>query len=227
MLVKVRIIANQILIIYSMKKFILSAIILVATFLPALADSPLTSTEWWRHYKEIPVIAEAHKKGCTDNVKQLICDDTKPIDVRLAAVNALGWKFEGQNNYVRCMNYYLKQKKVRHKVSAIDTIPDGYVRFSPETRCVFAYLMAMDNYFDVDLALETAIAAQELKPNDKCIAMIRALIAAQKMMDSDFCSVYRIVTNVAYDKDMPKGDSQFMVDEIMDYIKLYRDDCAD
>lgn len=122
---------------------------------------------------------------------------------------------------------YLEQIKVKHKISAEEKIPDEYVRFSPETRCVFAYLMAMDNYFDVDFALETAIAAQELKPNDKCIAMIRALIAAQKMMDSDFCSVYRIVANVVYDKDMPKCDSQFMVDEIMDYIKLYRDDCAD
>lgn len=55
--------------------------------------------------------------------------------------------------------------------------------------------------------------------------MIRALISAQTLMDSDFCSVYLAVASVAYDDDLPKGDSQFMVDEIMDYINGYRDDC--
>lgn len=150
-----------------MKKFILSAIIFVATIFPALADSPLTSTVWWQHYKGIPIVAEADREGCMGNVMNLICDDAKPLDVRLAAVNALGWKFEGQNNFTLCMSYYMEQIKDKYNISAEDTISEEYIHFTPETRCVFAYLMAMDDYFHVDFALEVAVEAQRLQPNNK------------------------------------------------------------
>ena len=208
-----------------MKKSIFWAILFMATVFPAYADSPLTSTVWWQHYKSNSIVVEANKSGCTERVRALICDDSQPLEFRLAAVNALGWNVEGQNNFGLCLDYYMDQIRVRYNISIYDTIADAYIHYSPETMCVFAYLIAMDNYFDVDYALSEASYANQLQPQNKSIAMICALIAAQKNMDTNFCSVYRIVASVAYDKTLIVGGSQYMVDEIMDYVKGYLEYC--
>jgi len=210
-----------------MKKSILTSILVMATVFSAFADSPLTETIWWPHYKNNPIIVEASRVGCSYNVMSLICDDSKPLDLRLAAVNALGWNSNGQNNYGLCMNYYFNQIRVRFDIPMEDTIADAYIQYTPETYCVFAYLKAMDNYFDVDYALEIATYAQQLQPNNKNIAMIRALIAAQKMIESesDWCSLYRTVASVAFDNSFTSGISQYMYDEIMKYIIGYSEYC--
>ncbi|MCR5193726.1 MAG: hypothetical protein K6D59_10525 [Bacteroidales bacterium] len=200
-----------------MKKYFLSILLFLGAAVPAFADSPLTSTEWWQHYTSNAVIIEANSQGCTDKVMDLICDDTQPLELRLAAVNAIGWKFEGQNNYQRCLNHFTKKHN-----TTIDKV-DEY--FTPESYCVFAYLMALDNYFEVDNALEMATHAQQLKPTSKGIALIRALIAAQQLLSGNWCELYRTVAIVTYDKSLEKDVSEVMVEEIMDYIKDYLGYC--
>lgn len=200
-----------------MKKLILSLLLLVVATVPAMADSPLTSTVWWKHYAKNKVIVEASESGCTERVMNLICDEKSPLDLRLAAVNALGWAFEGQNNYERCLDHYLK----KHPLAMEDEENPS----SAETICVFAYLMALDNYFEVDNALGMATRAEEMKPSSKGIALIKALISAQIIMNDNWCEVYKVVARVAYDRKLDKDVSDSMVEEIMDYIKLYLDSC--
>lgn len=199
-----------------MKRYIFSILLFIATVVPAMADSPLTSTVWWRHYSKNPVVREASESGCTEKVMKLICSDKSSLDLRLAAVNALGWSIDGQNNYERCLDYYMSSNHLSF---------DEDINLSAETICVFAYLMALDNYFEVDMALGTAAHAQEMKPTSKGIALIRALIAAQVAMNDNWCEVYKLVAVVAYDNKLDKDVSDNMVEEIMDYIKLYLDSC--
>jgi len=202
-------------------------LLLLATTFNAFADSPLTSTMWWEHYKNNAVIVEASTQGCTDKVMALICDDNTPLDLRLAAANALGWNVNGQENFERCHNYYLNQIRAKYHVPLYDSIPDIYVEYSPETYCVFGYLKAMDDYLEVSTALLFAFKAHQLKPTSRGIEMILSLITAQiKMtMSDDWCGVYQVVADVAYDKSQEKDVSDKMVDEIMDYIKNYRNYC--
>ncbi len=200
-----------------MKKQILSILLFVAMFVPAMADSPLTSTVWWKHYAKNKVIVEASESGCTEKVMDLICGEKNPLELRLAAVNALGWAFEGQNNYERCLDYYMK----KHPLAMDDEENPS----SAETICVFAYLMALDNYFEVDMALGMATKAEEMKPSSKGIALIKALISAQIIMNDNWCEVYKVVAKAAYDRKLDKDVSDAMVEEIMDYIMGYLDYC--
>ena len=204
----------------------------MAIVFPTFAESPLTSAIWWPHYKNNPIIVEANSVGCSYKVMALICDDSKPLDLRLAAVNALGSDVngQGQDNYSLCLSYYFNQIRIKFNIPMGDTIADTCIHYTPETRCVFAYIKAMDNIYDVDYALEMATYAQQVQSHNKSIAMIRALIAAHKLFfmgtDTEYwCSIYRTVASVAYDNSFTSGISQYVDDGIMDYIKLYSEYC--
>lgn len=208
-----------------MKKYIFSTLLLLATALPVFADSPLTSTVWWEYYKNNAVIVEASESGCTDRVVALLCDDNVPLDLRLSAVNAVGWNINGQDNFDRCLDYCLNKIRVQHNIPQTDTIAADYLVFTPETYSVLAYLKALDDYFEVKEALSIAFQAYQQKPTSKGISMVLALILAQLQMEDDWCGLYRTVATVAYDENLEKDIPDYMVERIMDYINGYQSYC--
>ena len=202
-----------------MKRILLSLVILVSFLGHCLADSPLTSTEWWKYYEKKAVIQEATEYGCTKNVMKVVCGQEYPIDLRLAVVNALSWNFEGQHNFSLCVDYY--QQAYQLSDEEIDSHIDA------ETYCVFAYLLALDNYFEVSDALQLALHAYEMKPQSRAISIITGLIAAQMAMDDNWCNVYTNVAPFAYDNTLIPDMSDYAVGQIMEYINLYAEYCDD
>ena len=182
-----------------------------------MADSPLTSTSWWDHYTSEAVIREASGYGCTEKVMKYICDPSKPIDIRLAVVNCLGWDINGTDTYIRCRDYYRVSNDLYYEEV------DGHM--NAETKCVFAYLLAMSDYFDVGQAFELAEQAHNMKPKSRAISMIYGLIGAQMKMADDWCQVYKFVAAFAYDKSLKRDMSDYAVNQIMEYIGLYKEYC--
>ncbi len=200
-----------------MKKTLLFFLSIITLAMPCRADSPLTSTSWWDYYSSKAIMQEASELGCTKKVMQCICNPDSPIDLRLALVNCIGWNFEGQSNYSLCIDYYQTENKL-----TFDELKD---HMSPETFCVFAYMLAMDDYFDVKDALEMAEYAYLNKPKSRAIGMIYGLIAAQNAMSDNWCDVYNYVARFANDKTLLPDMSDYAVKQIMSYIDLYKEYC--
>lgn len=202
-----------------MKKVVFTVLMLVVTSFTLFADSPLTSTHWWYVYENNPIISEAYHIGYTDAVLNMICDEDQPLDLRLATANALvihavedhGW--ENENHYYHCINYYIQKNGL-----TLETVID---HLSPETSCVFAYLLAIDETmsdFDFEnTAHIMATQAQQKKPTSKGIAMIKALIEAQ--YDDDYCAVTDVANNQTLENDIPEN----MVDQMTDYVSPFCD----
>ncbi len=75
-----------------MKKTIF--IILILSFVnTALADSPLTSTEFYKAYIDVPEIKEAANSDgkLSDNFFTFLISNKNDIDVKIGLINALKW----------------------------------------------------------------------------------------------------------------------------------------
>ena len=84
-----------------MKRMLFAATLMVMWAAAAWADSPLTSTNFSQAYDTHPMVEMAAGIEPGDfiptTILNFLCDKDSPIDVRLAVINKLGWKFEGNN----------------------------------------------------------------------------------------------------------------------------------
>lgn len=199
----------------------LAAVMMWATAM--WADSPLTSTNFNEAYAEHPMVEMAATLEPGDFIPttllDFLSDKQSPVDVRMAVVNQLGWKFEGHDGVDQFGEYLMK----RHKVKTTDKLAK---KLDGKTLCVYAYAKAMSNYFDVTEASELAHeAVKKDKDHSFTVAFIAALIDAQIYLDSDWCMVYRVVANVAHDGSLKLDMRQSAIDNVMEYIGLYKEYC--
>jgi hypothetical protein len=196
--------------------FIIVLIIGLLSSQSLFADSPLTSTNFSKAYKDSEVIQLASKTEgkLTIELMDYLSNNKNPIELKIALINVLGWSFDGQNNSTMFYNY-LKEK------SKLEDINEA----NADLLICYAYLKALDNYFDVEDAIIYAKKAKSKNKNSYTINIICALIEAQKAMDSDRCEVYNLTNNVrinnTLNQDM-KEDSMFI---IFDYMDIYKDNC--
>jgi hypothetical protein len=191
---------------------------LVITFLPARADSPLTSTPFWQAYNDLPEVIHASKLLGRIDKKTIdfILNEEVGVDSRMAAINALSWNVGGQNN----AEALLQAIRSRFKVKSPDELNGDD---AASLLALYAYMKSMDNYFDVKEALSIASKALLLEPANFTINMIRSLILAQDVMDHDFCKVY---TSMNHLKELERGDFRDEAMKIIfDYIDIYRGAC--
>ena len=76
-----------------MKKalFFIASLIFIAQL--GYADSPLTSTDFYLAYLDVPIVKAAadHPNVLTEEMMAFLHDDANPLDVRMALINAVGW----------------------------------------------------------------------------------------------------------------------------------------
>lgn len=184
------------------------------------ADSPLTSTPFSTAYKEEPIIQQAIKANglITEELMLYLTNENKPIDLKLAVINQLGWQLEGYENAASFKTYLLQSGQFK---SEKELLKKG----SDEILICLAYLMAMDNYFDVSAAISVAELAIDDEQSSFSIHMIYALIKAQKTLDSNWCEVYRISDGVFSNSKLimdMKTEASYV---IFDYMYLYKESC--
>ncbi len=197
------------------------------------ADSPLTSTDFYTLYREIPEVREARKSRKASGKVLLYLLGAASADKKAAVINALGWNIKGQGN----APVYLTALANRKRVSPGDM---SYSLMKPGELFVLGYLLAMDDYFSLkplrpgEFGMQGAGAeeilgrAAELEPGNFTFRLIHALVEAQSLMEQSFCSVYRRVEGVIKLFPVPKRNMKpSAVARIMKYINLYSDDCRD
>jgi hypothetical protein len=200
--------------------FILLAFLLSASI--AKADSPLTSIQFYKAYEDIPIIkmAVASEGEITQPILEYLDDEKNLIDVKMAVINALGWDFDGLQNAQLFYFYANRNKKFK------DT-DDFAQNARPDQRLCYAYLLALDNYFDVTsaAAIATASAQTEKTANSYTFQLISALIKAQLAMDYDWCQVYSLTNAVRNNIRLQKDFRMAAISIIFEYMDLYAEEC--
>jgi hypothetical protein len=185
------------------------------------ADSPLTSTDIYLAYEDEPIVELAGKSEGVLNkeLSEYLADAKNPIDIKMAVINRIGWKINGNQNariYRTFLSkkYGLGERKFLQKATADDLL-------------AMAYLKALGNYFDVKKALEYAEKALAKKPKSRTFNLIHGLIKAQIAMDdmSKWCEVFQITDRIRKNTELTNDIREGAVKEIYKYMDSYQEDC--
>ena len=181
-----------------------------------LAGSPLTSTNIHEAYKDSAIIQLALKTEgkLTVELMNYLSDAKKPVELKIALINALGWDFNGKNNSTQFYEY-LKENQNLKNINET----------SADILICYAYLKALDNYFDVDDAIKFAQKAKSKNKNSYTINIICALIEAQKAMGSNWCEVYNLTNNIRGNDALQIDMKEDAIKIIFEYMNLYKDYC--
>lgn len=206
------------------KKYVFSLFIIGVIFfsmnpITVFADSPITSTDFYKAYMDVNIVKTAEEKGVIDQeIANYLYSSKNPIDVKAAVINALGWKYEGKSNaenYVKLM-YSNDIDKLD-----VDSLSGD------EIFCI-SYMMALDDYFHVDKALILMEKAYEKNNNSFTIAIIRSILKGQTALDDgNWGRVWFNTENVLNDKTFVKDMKQEAIDNIVEYMKLYEEYLTD
>lgn len=185
------------------------------------ADSPLTSTDFYKAYLEEPIVTKALKtRGkITEEILVYLTTDSNSLEIKLALINAVGWNYKGSKNSELFLKKVLANKKYKKETS--NYISLKYYGTSSEQIC-YAYLKALDNYFDVIDAYEMANTSLKNNPNSFAITMIASLIKAQTLVAIDetcyACKQFAALKNDQNKKMDMKEESLIYIFEYMDSI---------
>lgn len=187
----------------------------------AFADSPLTSTPFYLGYMDIPFIVEADKSDGIISQKQLyfLTENRNPIALKLALINSLKWRFEGKSNAPKYLEFLFKKKPDLNYKNFI-------IKASAEELICFAYIKAMDNYFDVKSATVFAKQAMRKAPTSYSIHLVGTLINVQSYLSKKesgkiYATMNQVRTNTKLKVDMRKKSSE----GIFGYTDIYRKYC--
>ena len=203
-------------------KRLLTALMLTLSWALTWADSPLTSTDFAENYNDQPMVQMALKLSNESDTNipvsmlDFLADKKSPIDVRLAVINAISWNFDGKTSGEQLYEYLSK----RYNIKTSDKIAK---KLDAGTLAVYAYAVAMSDYFNVTEAQELAHkAVKKDKSKSFSVAFIASLIDAQVYLDSDWGLVYKVVNDVLHDGSLHLDMRQEAIDSVMEYINLYK-----
>jgi hypothetical protein len=91
-------------------KIFLAILFLFLSSSKVFADSPLTSTEFYKVYSTEKIIDEAANSNgiLTGKLMIYLTNPLQPIDVKMALINRLGWNPKGKKNSKIFMKYLKK-----------------------------------------------------------------------------------------------------------------------
>ena len=186
----------------------------------ASADSPLTSTEFYKAYEKLSIIQLASKSNglLTKELIKYLADKDNPTDVKIAIINRLGWDTKGKTN-ASILIKYLKSKY------GFKTTAELKTGLSASDLICIGYLKSMDNYFDTKEALTYASAAQVKEPKSYTINIIQRLIKAQEYLYKSYCQVFKIVNEVRTTESITMDFNKEASDIIFEYINRYEKYC--
>ena len=185
------------------------------------ADSPLTSTDFYKAYLNVPEVLKAsNSKGyLSDELKAYLANDSNSLENKLAVINAIGWNHKFDNSEV-FLSYLNKNKKYKKECSKYRSFI--YYGNASDQIC-YAYLRALDNYFDVTESYEMSEYALKKSPNSFAINMISKLIKSQALVSiNEACYAGKLFNTL---KDNPKLNMD-MKKESLPYVFEYMNDMS-
>ena len=188
-------------------------LIFIFILLPEIifADSPLTSTPFHDDYTDVDIVPKAEQlKIINKEISDYLHNESNPLDVKAAVINALGWEASG--NYERYCQFVFDRLIIDADIASLNK-GDAFT---------IGYLIAMGNYFTPGKALPYLKRARELDNESFTINIIYNLVRAQIAMEKDFCKVWKY-TNKVFNNKKLNGDMRSGAKKIIyDYVVLYK-----
>jgi hypothetical protein len=186
----------------------------------SFADSPLTSTDFHMGYIDIAIIKQARKSDgvITEKQLQFLTNAKNPIVIKLALINSLGWDTKGKSNATKYIVYILKKEtQLNYK--------NFYNKATSDQLICYAYLKAMDDYFNVKSASVFARQAMRKAPTTYSIHLIGTLIQIQGLNQNNWCSVYTKMNQVRTNKKLQMDMRLISTAAIFSYTDGYKKYC--
>ena len=187
----------------------------------AFADSPLTSTPFYLGYMDIAMIREADKSDGIITEKQLyfLTENSNPIALKLALINSLKWRFEGKSNAPKYLKFLFEKKTHLNYKNFI-------IKASAEELICYAYIKAMDNYFDVESATVFAKQAMRKAPTSYSIHLVGTLINVQSYLTrKESCKIYAAMNQVRMNTKLNVDIRKKSSEVVFGYTDIYKKDC--
>ncbi len=190
------------------------------------ADSPLTSTDFYKAYMDVPMVQEASasKGRITNDMMEYINDDVNPLEIKLAIINAIGWEHKGIMISKMYFMFVMNKKKYKTDFGGEYSAFKWYAT-RDELIC-FAYMKALDNYFDVVDAFEMAGEAVRKYPDSFGVNMIYNLIKSQGLaLVGETCYASKLFLAL---KDNPKLKMDMRKESmiyVFEYMEKIGKDC--
>ena len=212
-----------------MKKVYFVLVMMISATQICFADSPLTSTEFYKAYLDVPIVKAAadSPKKLSEEAKAYLFDEGNPLDVKIALINAVGWDIEGLSTYSDYIQYCLNnfpRGKYGIDENEIVRIEDVYNNASCEQMAMLVYLFAMSDYSNTQ-AMYNLMEQAMLTPlmNKQSFMLPMGLIIAQTaLVSNDWGRIYPAMNfyiNSPEIKDMrPKA-----IELVMEYINEYKE----
>ena len=178
--------------------------LLIGYYILGFADSPLTSTDFYEAYMDVPLVQKALKNPGKISKEAMVYlyDDTKPLDVKLAIINAIGWDIDRHYAYFDYIDFskqHFPKNKYGFSANYKVTQSDVYTYASQEQKAVLIYLTAMADYFDTAFLarlLRDYMPSEELL-NTQSFNLAISLVLAQICLDmGDWSEIYNIVNEM-------------------------------
>lgn len=184
------------------------------------ADSPLTSTEFYKAYAQNAIIKKTiQARGqLTPELVAYLTNSSNPIALKMAVINGLGWNYKEKNNASIFLHYLIQKKEFGNET-------DFRNRANGQQLICYAYLKALDNYFDVNVALQLANLPQLKTEKSLTIQLIRGLIQAQQNLSKSPCAIYTEMHKIQLDKSLKQDLNATALKIIFEYIGLYKKGC--
>lgn len=196
-------------------------LLLVSSF--CFADSPLTSITFWQVYQDEAIVKKASMSNhnLTEEIAKYLVQEN-PIYIKLSVINALGWNVKGQKNSKKFEKYILKEFYLK----TINDLNDKSYGNKSDILLCYAYLKAMDNYFDVSESLKITTELHTFNKDDIYYDFVYSLISAQNIMNTNgsFCNIYKEaerLVNTDVKTLMRKG----VWEVYSNYFRQYKDYC--
>ncbi len=169
---------------------------------------------------DIAIIKTASKSNgiITEQQLQFLTNSKNPIAIKLALINGLGWDTKGKSNAPKYLAYlFEKQPLLNYK--------NFYNKATATQLICYAYLKAMDDYFNVKSASIFARQAMRKAPTTYSIHLIGTLIQVQGLNAINWCSIYTKMNQVRTNKKLNLDMRLISTAAIFSYTNGYKEYC--
>lgn len=197
-----------------MKKYLLllvTMLLLMAS--PCYADSPITSTSFSDAYLDVEIVkTAAYSRTVDQQIAAYLKDNTNPIDIRAAVINALGPDIDDEYN-----NPEMYSKLIYGKPIADLKLEE----LSGDELFCLGYLLAMDDYFDTQNAADILAQAESKLKDSYTVAMVAGIVYAQGLEVEQWEEIWGTTDAVIKDKSLKMDMYPEAAAIIVDYMSLY------
>lgn len=211
----------------NLTKVVLTIILLSSKILNA--DSPLTSVEFWRSSSNKYVLKIGNKIGkqkLNQSMFNFLTDQKISSFDKYCLVNSIGWEYNSKiQNHTLFLKFIYKKNGVQKNQFDYDYPTPFLLELGETYFLIYEYLKAMDNYTNVIEVKNEILLNISPKLNPQTHFIYTLIELQDKLINSDFCSVFETYNSYISDDCIKGGKVKNAVELLRKYIYDYSRSC--